>query len=438
MHQYATSGERFHLNHIPISGTIRIAAVLALTLTLLTAQSVHAQTFSYLHLFNGGSDGANPVSGVTVGGGGTLYGTASGGGSAGDGTVYKLTLKHGGWVLDPLWEFAGGNDGAVPYAGVVAGSNGALYGTTYRGGGTLEYGIVYELRPPATACKTAICYWNETIIHSFTGPPNDGSTPYLGKLIFDSSGNMYGTTYEGGTHSEGNVYEFSPQSGGGWTESILYNFDDGTDGGYPVAGVIESAGALYGTNFVGGTGSQGVLYQLTPAGPPWTEETLANFGGSAGYQPYATPIVDQSGNLYGTTESGGPGDSGTVYEVSQADGSWSFSSVYVFGGSHPACNPYAGVTLGANGNLFGVCQAGGANNDGWVFEMPTTCNDTCTPTDLYDFTGSAACLAQGPVTFDSSGNLYGTCYGGGNTGSNCNQAYGCGSVWELEGVLNLH
>lgn len=434
MQQCTTSFGITHFN----PKTIRIATAIAITLTLLTAQSMYAQTFSYLHLFTGGSDGANPNSGITVGGASTLYGTAAfGGNTSGYGVVFKLAQRHSSWILDPLWEFAGGSDGADPYAGVVIGKNGALYGTTYLGGNLSQYGIVYELKPPATACKTAICYWNETIIHTFAGPP-DGAHPYLGNLVFDSSGNFYGTTYDGGLYSLGSVYQFAPQSGGGWTESTLYSFTGGTDGAIATAGVIDSAGNLYGTNVADGTGGQGVVYQLTPAGPPWTENTLANLSGSIGYPAYSTPIMDQSGNLYGTAEQGGPGDSGTVYEVSQSGGSWTFSTVYVFGGSHSACNPYAGVTLGANGNLFGVCQIGGANNDGWIFEMPPSCGGTCTPTDLYDFTGASACYAHGPVTFDSSGNLYGTCYGGGNSGDHCDPAYGCGSVWELEGVLNLH
>lgn len=410
------------------------AMSLICALTMLAMQSAQAQTYHLLHNFTDGSDGANPNAGVTVGGTGTLYGTTAIGGTSGHGTVYKLVQKGSGWTLDPLYEFTGGSDGDTPLAGLAIGRNGAFYGTTSAGGSS-GGGTVFEVRPPGTACKSAICYWNETVIHSFAGSPNDGSDPDFGNLVFDTDGNLYGTTFNGGANAFGTAYELTPESGDNWTETILYSFTNGADGGNPFSGVIlDSSGNLYGNNSSAGALFEGVVYQLMPAGPPWTENTLANFsGGSTGSPPLSTLIMDGSRNLYGTGEGLGPEGGGTVYEVSPSNGSWIFSLAYAFG-LNPSCFPSAGVTLGPDGNLYGVCAKGGANNDGWVFEMLTTCNQTCSPRDLYDFTGPKPCLALGSVTFDSNGNLYGTCYGGGNPG--CVSNAGCGSVWELEGVIN--
>ena len=194
-----------------------------LVITTVAAPAAQAQTYSVLHYFTGGLDGGNPYAGVTVGGPGTLYGTTAGYGNR-FGSVFKLTQRGSGWTLDPLYNFAGGDDGpdgAYPLAGVVFGPSGALYGTTGEGG--YGVGTVFEVRPPATACKTAICYWNETILHGFTGNLGDGGYPGFGNVTFDQAGNMYGTTESHGTSDCGVVWELAP-SGGGWTESVLYNF----------------------------------------------------------------------------------------------------------------------------------------------------------------------------------------------------------------------
>jgi hypothetical protein len=146
---------------------------------LLTALATPAlaQTFNVLYAFNGGADGGHPFSGVTVGGPGTLYGTTYTAGSDGWGTVFKLSQRSSGWTLNPLYEFTGESDGANPEAGVIVGPNGAVYGTTSAGA---SGGVVFELQPPAAACKTAICYWSETVLHSFRGEPMMDGGPVTG------------------------------------------------------------------------------------------------------------------------------------------------------------------------------------------------------------------------------------------------------------------
>lgn len=171
--------------------------ILLFSVITFAAQSGQAQTFTVLHTFTGGDDGGTPYAGVTIGGSGTLYGTTYYGGMDGDGVVFELSCRASSWTLNPLHSFAGyPSDGSRPWAGVVIGPNGAIYGTTY-GGGNANDGTVFELRPPPTACLTALCPWNETVLHSFQGW-SDGAYPGYGNLIFDQAGNIYGTTSGGG------------------------------------------------------------------------------------------------------------------------------------------------------------------------------------------------------------------------------------------------
>ncbi|HKD84214.1 MAG TPA: choice-of-anchor tandem repeat GloVer-containing protein [Terriglobales bacterium] len=401
--------------------------VLFFASAILAKQPVQAQTFSVLHYFTGGSDGANPIAGVTLGASGTLYGTTYQGGTSGEGVVFKLTQRGSGWTLSPLHEFAE-PDGAFPLAGVAIGPEGSLYGTT-SGGGAAQYGTVFKLTPPARVCRATNCYWNETILHNFQGRPHDGAGPGYGSVVFDGAGNIYGTTQSGnGTGNEdcGTVWELAVP-GGMFTESVIYTFTSSTDGCRPAAGVIfDTAGNLYGSTQGNGP-SNASVYELSPLNGSWMESTL-------GEQPqhiapsYNSLIIDQSGDLYGTGNGFNGGEPGGVYKVNPQHG---LSVVFVF--QVGACRPFAGVTLGPDGNLYGVCQDGGAFGYGWVFEMPPNCNQTCTPNDLHDFDGSDGRYPDGNVVFDASGNLYGTTYGGGQIGNACSE-YGCGVVWEMMGV----
>lgn len=411
--------------HRPLSA---FALAMLCALTVICPCPARAQTYSVLHNFTGGSDGGNPTAGVTVAGTGILYGTEPGTTETNLGAVFKLTQRGSDWTLDPLHEFTGPPDGSSPLAGVVIGPNGVLYGTTYDGGSLgshgFGHGTVFELQPTATACKTAICYWNETILYTFDNTHNmgDGAYPEYGSVTFDQAGNIYGTTSSNGADSCGVVWELSPSSGG-WTESVLYQFTDGEDGCNPVSGVIfDSAGNLYGVVPSGGVGA-GVLFQLMPSNGGWVEHSLVEFNGTTGIRPYGTLIKDQSGNFYGTARDNGPNGGGTVFELSPSNGGWNFSLVYAF----TSCSPMAGVTLGADGNLYGVCAGSLPNNDGWVFEMPRNCNQACTPNDLHDFDFFHGALPWGAVAFDADGNIYGTTRAGGT--GNCTD--GCGVVWEI-------
>jgi len=407
---------------------VAVSLAIAFALTFLTTEPLRAQAFTVLHYFTGGSDGGSPTAGVTLSGSGTLFGTTAGAGYS-FGTVFKMTEKGAGWTFSPLYEFTGNPDGAYPLAGVVVGADGALYGTTSSGG--YGVGTIFEVRPPATACKTAICYWNETVLHAFTGNVGDGGHPEYGNVTFDQAGNIYGTTELFGASHCGVVWELA-RSGDTWTESVLYNFAGKPDGCNPFSGVIfDATGNLYGNTAFGGNGT-GTIYQLVPSSGNWMEHILDNLNGTTGVTPTGSLTMDQSGNLYGTGLNNGPNGGGTVFELSASRG-WALSLVYAFA----SCQPAAGVTVGPNGSLYGACQVGGAFGYGWVFEMPPNCNQTCQPTDLHDFDGSDGAYAAGPVVFDASGNLYGTTYGGGNMEEGCD-VEGCGVVWEIAGVGARH
>jgi uncharacterized repeat protein (TIGR03803 family) len=210
--------------HLPL---LAFALAIFGGLTMFAPAPGRAQTITVLHSFTGGADGAYPAAGVTFDQQGRIYGTASGGGRYDGGVVYRLVRGGEGWVLSPIYAFGEQPDGNTPYARVVFGPDGLLYGTT-NAGGTANFGTVFSLRPPATACTAALCPWLETILYRFTGGA-DGGNPYYGDLIFDQAGTIYGTTHGGGVSGGGVVFKLT-RSGSGWTESVLWSFNRGSDG----------------------------------------------------------------------------------------------------------------------------------------------------------------------------------------------------------------
>ena len=216
-----------------------LAIAIAFVLTFVLMQPAQAQTFTVLHSFTGGVDGAYPYTGLTIDRAGNLYGTASGGTFTDNcankgvcGTVFKMTHKNSAWIFTPLYNFTGGSDGAYPQTRVIFGPDGSLYGTTVVGGGTGCSGIypydgcgtVFNLKPPLGVCKAIRCDWKETVIYRFTGG-SDEEYP-SGDLVFNA-GNIYGTT-SGGPGIDppfGTVYKLTPSSGG-WEESVLYSLPE--------------------------------------------------------------------------------------------------------------------------------------------------------------------------------------------------------------------
>lgn len=391
------------------SAIVRLAVHLGFTVLLLTSIAASAQSITVLYTFTGHGDGSIPEAGLTMDRAGNLYGTTSAGG-AGFGTVFKLSHVGSGWILTTLYTFQGGTDGSNPQARVVFGPGGILYGTT-TGGGNNGNGTVFNLRPPATVCRSTQCPWTETVLYRFTGG-QDGGNPQYGNLIFDSAGHIYGTTANGGRHTCpcGVVFELSP-SGQGWIESVLYMFTDGADGAEPVSGVtFDSAGNLYGTTSDGGSNFFGTAYELMPSESGWTETTLHSFGAPGdGSFPLGGVILDSPGNVYGTTFNGGSGGGGTVYELQPSGSNWNYSILYNFQG---VAGPLDAPTMDASGNLYGTTLFDGADQDGSVFKL-TPGSDGWSYTDLHDFTGGAdGSQPSGSVTLDSQRNVYSTASGG--------------------------
>lgn len=395
------------------------ALAILLWLTILAPCVAQAQ-FSVIHTFSG-SDGRYPYAGLTIDRRGNLYGTTEYGGAADRGVVFELTSAASGWTLTPLYSFQAGNDGGYPYAGVALGPDGALYGTTTGGGGSgcgYGCGTIYRLTPPASACKTALCPWNETVLYRFTGGA-DGQYPCAG-VVFDQAGNLYGTAIQGGTAGDGVVYELA-HTQGGWTQSVLYSFVGGNDGSSPYSGVtFDTAGNLYGTTIGGGPSGEGTLYELTSSGSGWIETVLHSFtGGTDGGTPYGGVIFDSSGNLYGTASTGGSLPAGgTAFELSPAGGNWTFAVIYDFTQTNDGGeDPHDGFIMDSSGNLYANADAGGLppENNGAVFEL-TSSNGSWTYTSFHNFTGGNDGLDPfGPLVFDASGNLYGTArYAGAN------------------------
>ena len=348
---------------------VAVAMAILTALTMVGARPAEAQTFTVIHTFTGGLDGAAPAAGLTLDKAGDLYGTASAGGRGFSGSVYKLTPMGAGWAFIPLYNFAGGNDGAAPIARVVFGPNGTLFGTTSdQGEGQGVVGTVFNLVPPVTvACKTLFCPWTEKVLHRFTGFGTDGFIPGYGDLVFDRSGSLYGTTIQGGTNGKGIVFELTPE-GGNWTETILYNMTT-SSGVYPYNGVIfDQSGNLYGTTYEYGIDtSYGSIYELMPSGSGWTQTTLYSLLNTTdGSYPYGGVIFDQAGNLYGTTSYNGPDGAGTVFELVPSNGSWTLTVLHSFAGAE---GPYGGVTMDAAGNLYGTTFAGGAYQHGSVYKL---------------------------------------------------------------------
>jgi uncharacterized repeat protein (TIGR03803 family) len=403
--------------------TLAVQSALLLLLTLFNVATIKAQTFSVLHGFTGGLDGSHPYAGVTVGRGGTLYGTTSAGGLYTHGTVFKLTQRGSGWTLSALDEL-----GHIwyPYGGMTIGPNGVPYGTTMAGGsGTGVKGTVFELRPPFAICQSITCFWNESILFDFNSSGADGANPAWGNLIFDGSGGIYGTTDAGGPSNAGVAFQLV-ESGGVWTENVLHNFSGGSgnDGMGPDGLTFDTAGNLYGTTVNGGSegicaNGCGTVYQLMPLNNgTWMENVLVYFNRTNGSNPFDQLFIDEAGHLYGTASGDGPSGDGAVFELSQSGGVWNYSIIYAFS----ACSPHGSLTMDSAGNLYGTCYRGGAHQDGWIFEL-TNCGQMCIANDLHDFSGSDGANPFGGPNFDANGNLYGTTfYGGPNN---------LGVVWEI-------
>ena len=334
-----------------------------------------------------------------------------------------------------LHNFTGGMDGANPLADLLLDpATGRVYGTTNTGGAGPHCprgcGTVFSLHSDGSGYA---------VIYRFAGGMNDGANPQAG-LTIDSAGNLYGTTNNGGTHNLGTIFKLTPIGGGQFTETLLHSFS-GADGSHPLARlVLDTSGNLYGTTFAGGAHGRGVVFKLQPSG---VESAIYSFAGADGSNPRAGVVLDTSGNFWGTTLLGGSPNLGVVFRLTFNGNIWSETFLHSFTGPDGA-NPFAEVTLDAAGNVFGTAKAGGAPactfataGCGVAFEFQPSGNGFRENT-IYAFTGGldgAAPIADLTLALDSAGNphLYGTASQAGVRGGTC-PAKGCGTAFELCGI----
>ncbi|MGC1437703.1 MAG: choice-of-anchor tandem repeat GloVer-containing protein, partial [Terriglobales bacterium] len=326
------------------------------------------------------------------------------------------------WTESEIYSFKGSPDGAAPKCNLIFVA-GNLYGTTIQGGVNNGNeggdGTVFELTPVSGGG------WTETIIHSF-GSGADGIIPEAG-LMAGIAGNLYGTTVQGGTHGLGTVFELTPASEG-WTESVIYSFPGGKSGAGPITGLIsDPTGNLYGTTTGGGTQGLGNIFKLTHgAHGKWTESVIHTFtGGRWGANPYGELVFDGMGNLYGMTAVGGTRNWGIAFELTlNSDGKWSESVLHSFAGGQDGRNPYASFIFDGAGSLYGTTALGGGNGTGAVFKL-SPFGDQWTEIVVYGFPGNRLNgeLPIAGVILDAAGNLYGMTPKGG--------AHGKGVVYEV-------
>jgi uncharacterized repeat protein (TIGR03803 family) len=336
-----------------------------------------------IHAF-GGHEGIEPFAGLTFDASGNLYGTTLQGGSGeGNGTVFKLTPSAGTWQLT-YYSFNQLDRGSYPTAGVVFDASGNLYGTTQMGGlvtcdDGYGCGTIFRLSPGSRGGVSEK-------VHGFS---DNGHISFPeSPLTFDAAGRLFGTGLGGGRSNLGIVFELTPTNDGKWTASTVHSFSGGADGAFPAYGglVFDMAGNFYGTASGGGYeggacatyGGCGVVFEMTPSLGGWTETVLYTFtGGIDGGKPTAGVVLDASGNLYGTTPGGGIGSCtdqgipgcGVVFELTPTASGWTQRVLWSFSGDNDGSEPIASVILDGAGNLYGTTQAGGTYNSGVVFEV---------------------------------------------------------------------
>ena len=374
--------------------------------TLIAGSPAQAQTETVLYNFNS-TDGDNPTAGLTSDGKGNFYGATPLGGDFGNGTVFELSPNGGGgWNETVLHSFAGA-DGSYAYANVIFDNLGNLYGTTL-GGGVSGRGVVFELSPRGGS-------WTETVLYSPT-KGQVGSYPQTG-LIMDPAGNLYGATLR-------DVFELSP-SGGDWTARKICSVAalDAI-----VAGLtIDAAGTIFGNSIA-------TVFELTPNGKGgWLKHVIHKFAGSPndGAVAEGIPVLDQAGNLYGTTYAGGLVGYGTVYEMSpEKHEKWTERILYSFVGGSSGYSPSGGIVFDAAGNIYGTTNQGGTSSAGTVFELAPVGAGSYSEQVLWSFNGTDGEYPYGTMILDA-GNLYGTTYFGGSTLQGGCLGDGCGVVFEV-------
>jgi len=397
---------------------MRAKVIVVLTFLLFSASSALAGTETVLYSFAGGTDGSGPYqAGVVFDQSGNLYGVTYYGGLYGNGTVFQLTPSGGGWTENTLYNFTGSSDGANPAGGLLIDGSGNLYGTTW-GGGTYQCGVVFRLSPSQGG-------WTYSVLYAFTGN-DDGEAPQ-GDLMFLSSTDIVGTTSSAGWQCHiGNGTVFIVTTWGTLPEVGCFTRGSGSVPGgvgicdHEICGTTEWGGKEgMGSLFRWNTNNKsvGTMYTFKP-----TEKT--------GVFPFGDLTSNAELVVFGTTYAGGVGGYGTVYQLTPSFGGggrvgWHSTVLHSFTGANGDGGwPWAGVILDAAGNIYGTTTIGGSDpgSAGTVFRLTPGPKNKWNETVLYSFSGGAdGGDPTGALIFDSAGNIYGTTQKGG--------AYGQGTVY---------
>jgi uncharacterized repeat protein (TIGR03803 family) len=407
------------------------------------AASPNSAVETVLHRFGGplghgrGQDGKWPASGLTVGPNGDLFGISYEGHEQ-CGVVFEVSPNG---VEKPIYTFTCGADGGVPSRSTpLIDASGALYGTAVTGG-TDSAGVVWKLTPTRSG-------YSESVLYSFTAFSDDGMTPE-GPVVMDSSGDLYGTTSEGGgTNSGGTVFKLTP-SDSGYTESILHRFAGGDDGSEPFDGVLVGPdGVLYGATAREGQNGTGTIFRLTPNGSGYAYAILHQFGQYwAGSTDPAgaytqTPLSWDDGELLGAAEFGGPSGQGLIFKINPDTGT--LTTLYNFQGGRDGADPQGPLTLDAAGDIFGATTSGGDAfcggypGCGTVFELQHQSDGSYAESVLYTFPSPPTPSSKPSISDGNTpqfgvalanGSLYGTTRWGGY--DSCDDDGGCGVLFEL-------
>jgi uncharacterized repeat protein (TIGR03803 family) len=399
-------------------------AVRLFLLLILASLASHAfgQTLTTLHDFGAfRTDGRAPGSGVIIDSNGNLFGTTGVGGSdLNGGTVFELSppaVAGDPWTETVLRRFRGTPDGKIPLSRLVMTSNDVLFGTTLRGG-VNDLGVAYMMSPPS---KPGV--WKEKVIHDFGTVPDDVVSPDLG--LFAAPEGFYGAD-QGGANNTGAVYLLTPAAHGTYTQNILYSFQGfgSPDGALPSGELTrDSNGNFYGVTALGGINNLGAVYEVSPpaiAGNSWTETVLYSFNGTDGTLPAGKLLLGSAGQLFGTTNGGGSGEAGTVFELDppKVPGNpWTHKIVYAFTGGSDGTSPENGVISDGSGRLFGT-----AADTIFMLTPPHASSGKWKETVLHTFSGPDGFTISGPLTLSNHA-LYGTTSQAG--------AFGAGTAFQL-------
>jgi uncharacterized repeat protein (TIGR03803 family) len=390
-----------------LGAALALAATVVLALTTHSAQAAETPLYSFCAQ-SSCTDGQNPIAGLVQGTDGNFYGTTFQGGANASGTVFQITPKG---ILTTLYNFcpqSGCADGRFLYAPLVQGTDGNFYGTTFQGGANNDTGTVFQITPSGTL-KT---------LYSFCAQSSctDGRYPYAG-LVQGTDGNFYGTTLQGGANDSGTVFQITPTG----TLTTLYNFcaqSSCADGQYPYAGFVQGTdGNFYGTTQQGGSNSNsGTVFEITPSGALTTLYSFcAQSGCVDGMNPYAGVIQGADGNFYGTAYLGGTDGVGTVFQLTPTGTLTTLHSFCPQSGCADGAEPDAGLVQGSDGNFYGATVSGGASSKGQGTLFQITPSGSLTT--LYRFCPQSGCAdgayPEGSLVQGSDGNLYGTTYQGG-------------------------